>query len=180
MLIAGVGGAGEAVRRAGPVGLALVLAEFALRLDGGDVQLDPDDRLELLIDELGGRVVHRPCLARTGRGGASLVVDGEILDHLSFPRRVVVDLDRAVQVDELVVPRRHDLAVHGLGRIPTRRHVGIGARHDHQTLDAVDRAPVRIAASEVGAQARQVVVDDERQCGGRQAGRAVMGSCVTR
>ena len=44
----------------GDVGLGAVLAEFFLRIDSGDDQLDSDNCPELTGDEFLGRIIDRP------------------------------------------------------------------------------------------------------------------------
>ena len=59
--------------------------------------------------------------------------------------------ERAVRVNHLVVPRRDDLAVHRLRRVPGRRDVRVGQGHDHQRV-ARRHPPQRVRPGEVPAQ----------------------------
>src|SRR5690242_3189139 len=119
----------EAIDRPDDVLLGAVLAELRLRLDPGDVDLQPDDRPELALDVGRGSVVDRPRL------GASGLMAVDECAHVPFaPGGVIVDDELAMEVDGDVVPRWDDAAVLPLRRVPRRRDVGVRAADDHHRL----------------------------------------------
>ena len=124
-------------------------------------ELDADDRPELLGDELARRVVDRPRVALAG-----LVAGGEPAHEPGDPRRVVVDDERSGGVEDLVVPRRHDLARLLLGRVPARRDVRIRPGEDGQRVHVpAGVAPLSVGAGEVADQRAQlagVTVEQQR------------------
>ena len=98
-----------------------------------------------------------------GARASVLVVIGEAADQVVQPRDVVVDRHRAVDVGYHVIPGRHHPPMLGLGRIPTRRDVGVRPADDHQRLAAVGVAPVLVVACEMALQGGAFTVVDERQ-----------------
>lgn len=150
-------------RRRRPDRCRAVLSELLLGLDPVHTELDPDDAARESIDEAVRRIVDRPRF-----GHRELVVIGQRPEVSGRPRRIVVDREPAVEVDDLVVPRRDGLAVLGLRRVPRRRDVRVAGRHDDERV-ARRYPPDRIRSRQVGTQRRQVVVDHERQRGGPDA-----------
>ena len=126
--------------------------------------------------------IARSCLSMKS-GGASVTAHGRRLfvvgdDLCSFRSvRSVTILSKpdvvswwtssgAVDVDHLVVPGRHDLAVLRLRRIPPRRDVAVDDGDDQQRAGPGSGLPLRVGARNVGPNRGELVVDDERQgCG---------------
>ena len=114
----------------------------------------------LTMNSLGG-VVHRPRVALAG-----LVAGGEPAHEAGDPRRVVADDEGSGGVEDLVVPRRHDLARLPFRRVPARRDVRVGPGEDGQRVHVVTGvAPLSVGASEVADQRAQlagVTVEQQR------------------
>ena len=170
----------EALDHTGLIGLGAVLAQLALALDTVDDDFDPDDRPQLLGDERVGRIVDLPHRAdRAVADPCPLVTVGQVPDEPPGPRRIVVHHHPSVDVDDLVVPGRHDPGVLGLRRVPRRRHVAVGGGEDDEGVGVVQLAPVRVHARQVTAQGQLLTVgivladDDERQRTRHQAARTV-------
>jgi shikimate dehydrogenase len=151
---------------AGDVRDGPVLAELGLGLDAGDGELDADDGAQLPLDEVTGRVVHRP-----PAGIVRLVLGGEAANDRLGPRGVVVHDQLAVHVGGHVVPRRHHAPMLGLGRVEGRGDVRVGAAHDHQRLAARGQLPLGVVARQVAVQGAEVTVPARRHVGERQHGR---------
>src|SRR5450756_2024908 len=93
------GARGEARDHAGDVGGSPVLAQLALRVQPRDPQLHADDRLELALDVVRGRVVYGPAVRPPG-----LMAVREAPNDVQEPRRVVADLESPVGLDRRVIP----------------------------------------------------------------------------
>jgi shikimate dehydrogenase len=157
----GVAAVAQPVDHALDVGGRPVLAQLGLGLDPGDQQLDPHDGPELTGDELRRRVVHRP-----GTCAGRLVLAGEAAHQILGPAGVVVHYETAVHVRGHVVPRRHDPAVLGLGRVPGRRDVRIRPADDRHRLPLCRKLPLRVVPRQVAVQ--RAMIADPRHIHERQ------------
>lgn len=167
-----VGRVAQAAHHPGAVGRAAVLAHLPLALDPRDGNLDADDGLELGVDEVRRRVVHRP-RQRT----AALLGVGQVGELAAQPDGILHRPGPAPGVHRGVVPGGHDTAGLGLGGVPRRAHVARFALEHHQAFGhAGEFAPVGVGPRHVGAQhavSALVGIDQEGHRRGHQPGRAV-------
>jgi hypothetical protein len=130
-----------------PVCITTVLTELPLAIEVRDFDFQADDGPQLPINELAGSIGHLPCGGVVG--ALRLVSVGQIGHELANPVGVVVDACDAVRVHDLVVPRRNDLRVLDLRRIPGRGRVAIGQWNEHEHVQTVEELPLIIRTSEV-------------------------------
>src|ERR1700684_4612922 len=148
-----VAAGGQAIDDAGDVAYRAVLAQLGLGLDPGDLRLQADDGTQLALDERARRVVGRPGHVLPGRSQAGgLVLGREAAYDVFDPPGGVVHDEAAVHVGGDVVPGGDHPAVLGLGRVPGRGHVGVGAADDGQRLAASWLTPLVVVAGHVPVQ----------------------------
>src|SRR5580704_12860523 len=148
-----VAAGGQSADDTGDVTYRAVLAQLGLGLDPGDLQLQADDGAQLALDERARRVVGRPGHVLPGRSQAGGFVFGcEAAYDVFDPPGVVVHDEPPVHVGGDVVPGGDHPAVLGLGRVPGRGHVGVGAADDGQRLAESRLTPLVVVAGHVPVQ----------------------------
>jgi dCTP deaminase len=150
------------------VDVGSVLAELALAFPSRHLQLDADDGPRQLVDVRGRSVVDRPRL-----GTAGLVVVAQGADMLQQPLVIVVGDEMAVEMDDLIVPCRHCLAVELLRRVHRRRDIGIDPGHEEHRLTRCHGVSV-VAARQMPVDANVVAIDGNQEW---ERGRANLAGC---
>lgn len=112
-----------------PVGLLVMLVELALAIQAGEANLDADDAAQLLRDEVRRRIPHLPGLGLLGFVCARKARHDTPDEHF-----IIANMNHAVRVDHLVVPRRNTAMRLVLSRVPVRRDVALGAPKDNEYL----------------------------------------------
>ena len=119
----------EPPHRSFAVGLRMTLAELALAVQAGEADLEAHDVAQLLGEIVGGRIAHLPRPGLTG-----LMLARQAGDNAPDELLVVAHVDRAVRVDDLVVPGRHAPVRLVLARVPVRRDVALHPAEDDEDV----------------------------------------------
>ena len=125
-----------------------MLAQFALAFEPREANLDAHDLTQLFSEKVRGRVAHLPGVCLTG-----LVLPRESADHTADELLVVANVERAVGMDHLVIPRRHAPVRLMLAGVPVGRDVAVRAAEDHEHRRSVGQlAPQRIGSGHMREQ----------------------------
>lgn len=121
----------EGVDDRGLVGGRLVLAELGLADHLINADLDADDGLKQSVEVIGRGVRGFPWM-----GQGAFVGVGEFVEEAAEPLRILDRADPAMDVDDLVVPGRHDPAGVGLRGVPTGRDVVLRAMEEDEAIES--------------------------------------------
>ena len=139
-----------------------VLAQLRLRQYAADRDAEGDDAREHLRHVFGGRVGHAP---GAGAVHPSLVLPRQQADRGALRALVVLEGDAAMDMDDLVVPRRHVPVMLRLARIEVGRDVAVLAAEDDQHLLTLRDQAMHVVGERD--------MPDERAVGAGQEGKVV-------
>ena len=125
-----------------------VLADLPLAVDGGNVDFDADDALDLRGYEGFRCVADGP-----GFGAAVFAVSRQGFDLRADPLRIVDHPRRAADLDNGVIPGWDYLSCVLLGLVPGGRDIGVWSLKDDENRGAVaDVLPLGVGPGDMGLQ----------------------------